>query len=166
MPASAIVLFICALVATGRPLEPDAQTSAHSVPPAGGSESPTITITREPLSSGTISPFQYGQFIEYLCALTPSMFAEKIFDGGFEGVPDYKVAFRKQTDRLERPGIPTAPSTAASSRSTAQGPTTARSQSGSRRSPATPARSAFPSRTNSSRPASRSDAGCRCAQPA
>ncbi len=106
MPALIVVLLVCALVATGRSLEPEAQTSAHSVPPAAGSESPTITITRELLCSGTISPFQYGQFIEYLCALTPSMFAEKIFDGGFEGVPVYKFAFRKQTDRLERPWYP------------------------------------------------------------
>jgi len=106
MLASIIVLLLCALVASGRSLEPEAQSSADSEPLAGGSESPTLTITREPLCPGTISPFQYGQFIEYLCALTPSMFAEKICDGGFEGVPDYKFAFRKQTDRLERPWYP------------------------------------------------------------
>src|SRR5437763_12641005 len=67
---------------------------------------PTLVITREPLCPGTISPFQCGQFIEYLCALTPSMFAEKVYDGSFEGVPDYAVAFRKQTDRLEQPWYP------------------------------------------------------------
>jgi hypothetical protein len=47
-----------------------------------------------------------GQFIEYLCGLTPSMFAEKVFDGGFERVPDHKVAFRRETDRIERPWYP------------------------------------------------------------
>ena len=63
-------------------------------------------ITPEPVCPGTISPFQYGQFIEYLCALTPSMFAEKLFDGSFEGVPDYRFEFRRQTDRLEKPWYP------------------------------------------------------------
>src|SRR2546421_10613842 len=66
----------------------------------------TLVITREPLCPGTISPFQCGQFIEYLCALTPSMCAEKVHDGSFEGVPDYAGAFRKQTDRFERPWYP------------------------------------------------------------
>ncbi len=66
----------------------------------------TLTITRQPICSGEISPLQYGQFIEYLCALTPSMFAEKLFDGSFEGVPPYGFEFRKETDRLERPWYP------------------------------------------------------------
>ncbi|MGE5609625.1 MAG: alpha-L-arabinofuranosidase C-terminal domain-containing protein [Bacillota bacterium] len=66
----------------------------------------TWTITPERLGTGTISPYQYGQFIEYLCALTPSMFAEKVFDGSFEGVPEYGFVFRKQTDRLEQPWYP------------------------------------------------------------
>jgi alpha-N-arabinofuranosidase len=34
------------------------------------------------------------------------MFAEKVFDGSFEGVPEYKFAFRKQTDRYEQPWYP------------------------------------------------------------
>jgi alpha-N-arabinofuranosidase len=66
----------------------------------------TITVTAVPLNQGTISPFQYGQFIEYLCGLTPSMFAEQVFDGSFEGVPPYKFEFRKETDRLEKPWYP------------------------------------------------------------
>ena len=66
----------------------------------------TLTVTSEPISRGTISPFQYGQFIEYLCGLTPSMFAEQVFDGSFEGVPPYRVEFRKETDRLEKPWYP------------------------------------------------------------
>ena len=67
---------------------------------------PKLTVSRERVCSGKISALQNGQFIEYLCGLTPSMFAEKIFDGGFEGVPEYKVAFRRQTDRIERPWYP------------------------------------------------------------
>jgi len=94
------------VLAQSGPARSDEFTSAHSDPLPAESESPTVTITREPLCPGTISPFQYGQFIEYLCALTPSMFAEKIFDGSFEGVPEYKYAFRKQTDRIERPWYP------------------------------------------------------------
>ncbi|MGC8641041.1 MAG: hypothetical protein ACP5XB_14345, partial [Isosphaeraceae bacterium] len=66
----------------------------------------TLTVTNQPIGSGTISPFQYGQFIEYLCGLTPSMFAEQVFDGSFEGVPPYRVEFRKETDRLEKPWYP------------------------------------------------------------
>ena len=66
----------------------------------------TMTVTSEPLCNGTISPFQYGQFIEYLCGLTPSMFAEQVFDASFEGVPPYRVVFRQETDRLEKPWYP------------------------------------------------------------
>jgi len=66
----------------------------------------TLTVTDEPICGSTISPFQYGQFIEYLCGLTPSMFAEQVFDGSFEGVPPYRVEFRKETDRLEKPWYP------------------------------------------------------------
>jgi len=108
MPISIVVAWVGFLVATSPCSADEARSSPHSVPLLAGSISPasTITITREPLCPGTISRFQYGQFIEYLCALTPSMFAEKIFDGGFEGVPGYKFAFRKETDRLERPWYP------------------------------------------------------------
>ncbi len=66
----------------------------------------TLRITRERVCPGTISPYQYGQFIEYLCGHTLSMFAEKVFDGSFEGVPEYKRAFRKETDRIEQPWYP------------------------------------------------------------
>jgi alpha-N-arabinofuranosidase len=66
----------------------------------------TLTVTTQPVSPGTISPHQYGQFIEYLCGLTLSMFAEQVFDGSFEGVPPYRFEFRKETDRLEKPWYP------------------------------------------------------------
>ncbi len=76
-------------------------------PSAGhGADMSTIIVTHEPINEGMISPFQYGQFIEYLCGLTPSMFAEKVFDGGFEGVPEYKVSFRKEIDPIEKPWYP------------------------------------------------------------
>ena len=106
MPASFIVLWMGVFLAAVRPSEDEARTSVDPVSPPASLDSTAITITREPRCAGTISPFQYGQFIEYLCALTPSMFAEKIFDGGFEGVAGYKVAFRKETDRLECPWYP------------------------------------------------------------
>jgi alpha-N-arabinofuranosidase len=66
----------------------------------------TLTITRQPLCPGTISPFQYGQFIEYLCGLTLSMSAEQVHDASFEGVPPYGFVFRKETDRIEQPWYP------------------------------------------------------------
>lgn len=66
----------------------------------------TLTITRQPLCPGAISPFQYGQFIEYLCGLTLSMSAEQTHDASFEGVPPYGFEFRKETDRIEKPWYP------------------------------------------------------------
>lgn len=64
-----------------------------------------LRITRTPLR-GKIHPFQYGQFVEYLCDLIPSMWAEKLSDGSFEGLTPYKVAFIRQTDFRERPWYP------------------------------------------------------------
>jgi hypothetical protein len=49
---------------------------------------------------------QYGQFIEYLCNLVPGMWAEKLYDGSFEGLSPYKVAFLKETDFREKPWYP------------------------------------------------------------
>ena len=53
-----------------------------------------------------INPYQYGQFIEYLCTMVPAMWAEKLFDGSFEGLSPYKVAYLKETDFRERPWYP------------------------------------------------------------
>jgi alpha-N-arabinofuranosidase len=66
----------------------------------------TLTVTTKRVCPGTISPYQYGQFIEYLCAMTPSIFAEKLSDGSFEGVPPYRKGFRAETDRYEQPWYP------------------------------------------------------------
>jgi alpha-N-arabinofuranosidase len=65
-----------------------------------------IKMTRAPLVDAEISPYQYGQFIEYLCDLVPGMWAEKLHDGSFEGASPYKVVFRRQTDFKERPWYP------------------------------------------------------------
>ncbi len=64
-------------------------------------------ITRERLAAGTISPMQYGQFIEYLCNLVPGMWAEKLDDGSFEGLSPYKFVYLRETDFCERPWYPT-----------------------------------------------------------
>ena len=65
-----------------------------------------VRITREPLCGGTISPMQYGQFVEYLCDLVPAMWAEKLYDGSFEGLSPYKFVFLKETDFKEKPWYP------------------------------------------------------------
>jgi alpha-N-arabinofuranosidase len=65
-----------------------------------------LKVTREPLCPGRISPLQYGQFVEYLCDLVPSMWAEKLYDGSFEGLGRYKVAYLKETDFREKPWYP------------------------------------------------------------
>ena len=65
-----------------------------------------LTITRDLLVPDPISPLQYGQFIEYLCDLVPSMWAEKLHDGSFEGSTPYKVVFLKETDFREHPWYP------------------------------------------------------------
>jgi alpha-N-arabinofuranosidase len=66
----------------------------------------TIRVTREPACAGEINPMQYGQFIEYLCDLVPSMWSEKLYDTSFEGLSPYKVAFIKETDFKEKPWYP------------------------------------------------------------
>jgi alpha-N-arabinofuranosidase len=67
-----------------------------------------LTITREPLVQGTISPMQDGQFIEYLCDLVPSMWAEKLYDNSFEGLTPYDFVYLKETDFKEKPWYPCA----------------------------------------------------------
>ncbi len=69
-------------------------------------EGAPVVLTRDLLSPARINPFQYGQFVEYLCMLVPSMWAEKLFDGSFEGLSAYKVAYLKETDFRERPWYP------------------------------------------------------------
>ena len=65
-----------------------------------------IRVTRAPAVSATISPLQYGQFIEYLCNLVPGMWAEKLYDGSFEGLSPYRFEFIRETDFKEKPWYP------------------------------------------------------------
>jgi alpha-N-arabinofuranosidase len=65
-----------------------------------------LKVTRDPLHPGTISPLQYGQFIEYLCDLVPGMWAEKLYDGSFEGLSPYRFEYLRQTDFREKPWYP------------------------------------------------------------
>src|SRR5207244_3543505 len=75
----------------------------------------SIKITSKPLCAGDISPLQYGQFVEYLCNLIPGMWAEKLYDGSFEGLGRYedfkglrlfKLGFLVETDFREKPWYP------------------------------------------------------------
>ncbi len=70
------------------------------------SSSAAIKVTADAVCPGTISPYQYGQFIEYLCTLVPGMWAEKVYDGGFEGLTPYKFAYLRETDFHEKPWYP------------------------------------------------------------
>jgi alpha-L-arabinofuranosidase len=65
-----------------------------------------LRVSREPLYPGAINPLQYGQFVEYLCDLVPSMWAEKLYDGSFEGLGRYKVHYLKDADFREKPWYP------------------------------------------------------------
>src|SRR3989442_3728489 len=65
-----------------------------------------IRVTRDFVGSEEISPLQYGQFIEYLCDLVPGMWAEKLYDGSFEGLSPYKFVYLKETDFKEKPWHP------------------------------------------------------------
>jgi len=69
-------------------------------------DAPVIVVTREFLNEGHITNRQSGQFIEYLCNLVPGMWAEKLYDGSFEGLSPYGVEFLK-TDFKEKPWYPT-----------------------------------------------------------
>jgi alpha-N-arabinofuranosidase len=71
------------------------------------SRTPAV-ITREFLQTGRIGPGQYGQFIEYLCDLVPSMWADKLCDAGFEGLSPYTLlVYLKETDFRQHPWYPT-----------------------------------------------------------
>src|SRR5579883_668479 len=65
-----------------------------------------LKVTADLLYKEPINPNQYGQFIEYLCDLVPSMWAEKLCDGSFEGLTPYKVVHIKETDFREHPWYP------------------------------------------------------------
>jgi alpha-N-arabinofuranosidase len=79
--------------------------AALAIEPVDLSKVPVV-VTREFLTTSRINPFQYGQFIEYLCTLVPGMWAEKLYDGSFEGLSPYKFAYLKETDFREKPWYP------------------------------------------------------------
>ena len=93
-------LIICSLALGTTPLA--AETQVQPAP----SSSQTIKILDKFLCTETISPLQYGQFVEYLCTLIPSMWAERLYDGSFEGLSPYKMAYLRQTDFREKPWYP------------------------------------------------------------
>jgi len=70
------------------------------------SDKAPLRVTGDFLRPGTISPMQYGQFIEYLCDLVPGMWAEKLYDGSFEGLSPYKFAYLGPRDFHEKPWYP------------------------------------------------------------
>ncbi len=74
--------------------------------PAPAADDAPLKVTRDFLRPGSIDPMQYGQFIEYLCTLVPGMWAEKLYDGSFEGLSPYKFAYLRETDNREKPWYP------------------------------------------------------------
>jgi alpha-L-arabinofuranosidase len=78
------------------------QSKLEAVDPATA----PLLVTRRFLTQDRINPFQYGQFMEYLCTLFPGMWSEKLDDGSFEGLTPYKVAYLKETDFNEQPWYP------------------------------------------------------------
>lgn len=66
----------------------------------------TVRVTRDAVCPGEISPMHMGQFIEYLCDLVPGMWAERLYDGSFEGLSPYNFVYLKETDFREKPWYP------------------------------------------------------------
>src|SRR5205823_6328159 len=85
---------------------PSARAADDLAPGAADAAKAPLKVTRDLLRPGTINPMQYGQFIEYLCDLVPGMWAEKLYDGSFEGLTPYKFAYLRQTDFREKPWYP------------------------------------------------------------
>jgi alpha-N-arabinofuranosidase len=83
-----------------------ATTAAHDHRKVSPMPSTVIRIRPPKPEAPSISPMQYGQFIEYLCDLVPGMWAEKLDDGGFEGLSPYAFTFLKETDWKGRAWYP------------------------------------------------------------
>jgi alpha-N-arabinofuranosidase len=96
-------LYVITLALSG--LYPGDGVDEMAIEPLDAGKRPVV-ITRDFLRPERINPYQYGQFIEYLCTMVPAMWAEKLFDGSFEGLSPYKVAYLKETDFRERPWYP------------------------------------------------------------
>src|SRR5689334_18274930 len=83
-----------------------AATAAAQEAPRPDAFTAPLEVMRDFLRAETINPMQYGQFIEYLCDLVPGMWAEKLYDGSFEGLTPYKMAYLRETDFREQPWYP------------------------------------------------------------
>ena len=66
-----------------------------------------FVVKNEKLRSAPISPYQIGQFVEFLCDLVPGMHAERISDDSFEGHVPYRFRYRGEVDFKSRPWYPT-----------------------------------------------------------
>jgi len=65
-----------------------------------------VRVANERLTRRAVDAKQGGQFIELLCGLIPSMLAQQVANTSFELDPAWKVAFRRETDRPNRPWYP------------------------------------------------------------
>jgi alpha-L-arabinofuranosidase len=107
----ALVRLVLLLIALACPAKPTPAFAGGPNRQAGQSSAAELAhipvkITNQFLVPEKISPLQYGQFIEYLCNLVPGMWAEKLYDGSFEGLSPYKMAFIRSTDFREKPWYP------------------------------------------------------------
>lgn len=57
-----------------------------------------INVTRDRIFEEPISPFIYGEFVEFLNDLIPGMWAERIRDRSFEGLTMPKMYYREEKD--------------------------------------------------------------------
>ena len=53
---------------------------------AAGVPEATVTVSSRPLHAGRVSPMLFGNFMELLDDLVPSMWAEMLNDRSFEGI--------------------------------------------------------------------------------
>lgn len=70
------------------------------------SNSVAIRVLDERYTAAPISPYQNGQFVEFLADVVPSLHSEKVFDGSFLGLRPYLGSFIKQKDFKENPWYP------------------------------------------------------------
>ncbi len=82
------------------------QTTIFVKPLSDLMEPITVRVHRRSGGAPAISPYQYGQFIEYLCDMVPGMWADMLEDGSFEGLTPYAFEFIKETDFRPRPWYP------------------------------------------------------------
>jgi len=62
----------------------------------------SINVKRDFITDAEIHPYQYGQFMEPLFNLLPSMWSQRLYNMSFEGLNHPGVSFRKETDLTEQ----------------------------------------------------------------